>query len=752
MSSDDPLDSNSISDWLNQLEVPHDAPDSLGREQFARNLADALIRMPSDRSVVTAVFGPWGSGKTWLLERIVQTLESDYSHDINVCRFSPWELNSHEQILTQFFAEVAAKIPRDEPSQNLKSLWERLGSCALIGSIGMGGVANAMQLGGMTGIDVTTAIAATLGNMASLSSLAGKSTKPAEIRTLANLKKELSEELKQKLNVPILIVIDDLDRLTDEEIQLMIRLLNTTANLPKLHYLIFGDRMQISSALDPICGKQGDRYLEKLIQNSFQVPEPGENQIRLKMWEGLETLAGNFGGRIDSKRFADFWDRFLKFRIRNLRDCYRLLRTFSFHTGALVRDGVLEVDFMDLLGIDFLRVFDPVVYQRIAAEIPTQLWCSMSLSLLEKGEDAMRIIEIFEESALGTKIAASVLLSLFPHLNKYVPKFLSGNQLQALNYGRSNSEVSPLGVCNLEKAEIYFRLDISAADLPEARVKELAGAITDELRMIDLMEEFQRRGWLVQFFARLRSDPGLIRNGLEATSILKSISSISDRLGYESGLGDNELKSAFLLSDLLIEKMCQDGLEGEIVSIIRKSSNVSLTLLLLEELRDSAECTFFQGASAPRGMPQLSPTEIDCLSDEILPSVTRSFWQSNFIKLRHDPSRAYRMAHALGPERTERILAKCIKAHETAKIWNLVEAVAISIMPSIHLNSWNDSELVGVTESALLEHLLQFASIGFWEGFILGESDYPLSELSKGLIRHLEVPIRTKLVGQSTTD
>jgi predicted KAP-like P-loop ATPase len=105
--------------WLDQLEVAKSSPDSLGRESFARTLADAIVQMPNDRSVVTAVFGPWGCGKTWLLERIVRSLEEDHPAAIEICRFSPWELKSHEQILGEFFQTVAAKIPPKDETRNL---------------------------------------------------------------------------------------------------------------------------------------------------------------------------------------------------------------------------------------------------------------------------------------------------------------------------------------------------------------------------------------------------------------------------------------------------------------------------------------------------------------------------------------------------------------------------------------------------------------------------------------------------------
>lgn len=736
--------------WLDQLEVAKSSPDGLGRESFARTLADALVRMPNDRSVVTAVFGPWGCGKTWLLERIVKALEKDHQAAIDVCRFSPWELKSHEQILGEFFQTVAARIPPKEETRNLADLWEQLEQFAVIGSLGAGGVASAIMLGQG---EAAAALPAFLASFGALFSRAAKSRdpsdKPAKKRTLGEVKDELAEELRRKLQRPILIVIDDLDRLTHGEIQLMIRLLNTTANLPKLHYLIFGDRQQIASALDPVCGNQGDRYLEKLVQNSFQVPEPGENQIRLRLWEGLEKVASETNTDLSSqaRRFAEFWNAFLKLRICNLRDCHRLLRTLAFHAGALTRGGALEVDLLDLVGVDFLRVFDPPLYHRLASEIPTKLWSSAILSPTQKDADSKRVLDLVNASTLGEQVACGVLISLFPHLAERLKKFLEANQLQTLTY-RSPTKTSPLGIGNIDRAEVYFRLDVAAGDLPEARVKDFAGAMDDAVRMYKLLQEFKARKWLLQLFGRLRSDPQLIADGQIAARILLAVSSISDELESKPGPEDHELSEAYSLSDDLIGRMAKDGLEREVLPAIREAGSFSLSLLLLEQMRYLSDCTFFPGSKSPEGLIKLPVDEIEALADELLPKVSRSFWQDHFMKQDFDALRAYRMAHALGPARTEEVLTRVLGDKNESKVWKLMESVAASLMPSIRLESWKEAEAESAAGSVLLDHLMQFASLGFWRSVVGGEVSDPPTEFSRLLVPHLSSAIQRKEAGE----
>lgn len=739
--------------WLDQLELAKSSTDSLGRESFASTLADAIVRMPNDRSVVTAVFGPWGCGKTWLLERIVAFLEEDHPATIDVCRFSPWELKSHDQILGEFFQTIAAMIPPKGETRNLAKLWEQLEQFTMIGSLGAGGIASAIMLGQG---EVAVALPAFLASFGSLFAKAAKSRKaddkPAKKKTLGEVKNELAEELQQKLQRPILIIIDDLDRLTHGEIQMMIRLLNTTANLPKLHYLIFGDRQQIASALDPVCGDQGDRYLEKLVQNSFQVPEPGENQIRLRIWEGLEKLAKETNTDLpaQSQRFSEFWNSFLKFRISNLRDCHRLLRTLTFHTGALTQGGTLEVDLLDLLGIDFLRVFDPPLYHRLATDVPTWLWCRANLSTKNKDADSKKVLDLVRVSVLGEQIACGALISLFPHLSKHLRVFLEENQLQMLLYGSSPNVNSPLGICNIERSEIYFRLNVAAGDLPEAKVKEFSGAMADSIRMYKLLEGFKARNWLSQLFGRLKSDPQLIPDAHAAARILLAISSISDELEYKSGPVDHELGLAYDLSDYLIDRMAKDNAEREVLPTICESGSFSLSLLLLEQMRDLSDCTFFPGSKPPVGLIKLPVEEIEALADELLPGVSRSFCLNHFMKEDFEALRAYRMAHALGPIRTEEVLDRAMKGNNQSKIWKLLESIAASMMPSIRLDSWEKVEEESAVGFELLGQLMQFASIEFWKSVVIGKDSIPLTKFSQLLVPHLESAIRRKeLEGRS---
>ena len=69
------------------------ADDALGRASVARHIANQLALAPMDHSIVFGLYGPWGSGKTSLLNMVCEELESADNPPI-VVKFSPWNYPS----------------------------------------------------------------------------------------------------------------------------------------------------------------------------------------------------------------------------------------------------------------------------------------------------------------------------------------------------------------------------------------------------------------------------------------------------------------------------------------------------------------------------------------------------------------------------------------------------------------------------------------------------------------------------------
>ena len=82
--------------------------DRLDRAPFAARVAEVITRADID-STVFGLVGPWGSGKTSLLNMIKAKLPDSWQ----VRFFSPWAASDLNSLLAEFFSVVTLSFPQD---------------------------------------------------------------------------------------------------------------------------------------------------------------------------------------------------------------------------------------------------------------------------------------------------------------------------------------------------------------------------------------------------------------------------------------------------------------------------------------------------------------------------------------------------------------------------------------------------------------------------------------------------------------
>lgn len=90
--------------------------DLIGRTPFAERLADILKSAAGPESLVIGLYGPWGSGKTSvinLVENALSRKDDDGKAGVSVVRFEPWNYLTSEQLLAQFLKEVGSALDKD---------------------------------------------------------------------------------------------------------------------------------------------------------------------------------------------------------------------------------------------------------------------------------------------------------------------------------------------------------------------------------------------------------------------------------------------------------------------------------------------------------------------------------------------------------------------------------------------------------------------------------------------------------------
>ena len=74
--------------------------DLLGRSHFAESLASAIKGWKGNESLVVALHGPWGSGKSSIKNMVLETLHHPDKTSHIILQFNPWQWAGHEESCT----------------------------------------------------------------------------------------------------------------------------------------------------------------------------------------------------------------------------------------------------------------------------------------------------------------------------------------------------------------------------------------------------------------------------------------------------------------------------------------------------------------------------------------------------------------------------------------------------------------------------------------------------------------------------
>ena len=83
--------------------------DVLNRSSFANDLANVMLKYSAPTSFSIGLYGKWGSGKTSLLNMVLEAVEAQDSQAI-IIRFNPWLCSDNRQLVSQFFKQLSSEI------------------------------------------------------------------------------------------------------------------------------------------------------------------------------------------------------------------------------------------------------------------------------------------------------------------------------------------------------------------------------------------------------------------------------------------------------------------------------------------------------------------------------------------------------------------------------------------------------------------------------------------------------------------
>ncbi len=318
--------------------------DKLERGAFAKQVAQVCQNVAKESSSsVVALVGSWGSGKSSILSLTEAELKKS---KWSVAEFNPWLMSDLESLMRAFFNEIIEAIPTDTDEH--KALRKKIGGYArIISPLG--------KIGSLVGVDASEII-----------KKAGDLIEGDQ--SLTKKRDDLIKELK-KLKKPILVILDDIDRLHPDELLMVFKLVRLVGRLPNLHYLLSYDEDTLLDVLSQTDLSKGDKqrarnYIEKMVQVKLDLPHLNSNQQLKLINLSLDEVLGRNNVTLndeDKKRLSEAYRDCLSFYLGQPR----AIKRYFAQIEALYPLVVGEVNFTDFALLTFLRTFEPGIYRLV---------------------------------------------------------------------------------------------------------------------------------------------------------------------------------------------------------------------------------------------------------------------------------------------------------------------------------------------------------------------------------------------------
>ena len=261
---------------------------------------------------------------------------------VQIVEFNPWMFSDSEQLVARFFSEMSANLGRVTPLEKVAKA---------IGGYG----------GAIVGITNVTALAAGFPQIGSVLGPVMEQLGRADKRGLDELREEVEVALAE-CDQRVVVVLDDVDRLSFKEIRDVFKLVRLTASFPNLVYVVLCDRERVADALAEVgqSSAYGRRYLEKIIQVPFDLPKIPRHLLNTQLDGALERAVPGCEEMLkDEEDWYRLYLGIVQPLIGNMRDVTRYASAVRWAWEDLGE----RVAFADLLAMEAIRLFVPAVFE-----------------------------------------------------------------------------------------------------------------------------------------------------------------------------------------------------------------------------------------------------------------------------------------------------------------------------------------------------------------------------------------------------
>ena len=613
--------------------------DKFDREDFAGHLAAGVLARRKQNSFVVSLQGAWGCGKSSIKNMAVEKLK-DQEAALEIVEFEPWQLRDADSLFAAFFGEIALKITGKEAVDSK----ERLLSYSKALTIGGSTLKYVGILAGILGVPLAKVIELMGEGMGNASKVAEEGSNATSEKSLRDQKRELGELLR-KLDRPILVIIDDIDRLEVDEMLLIFQLVKANADFPNFTYLLLMHRERVQQALSERLGSYGSDYLEKIVQLPIDVP-PVNSAQRYALLKGriaqlLESWNVPFT-QADQTDLTLLWQSGLAELLLQPRDVVRALNAVEFSLAIMKSGNELEVNLADFVALEALRITEASTYARLAgvkyyllqsrprkrselqSMVGTVPFDPQKTDDKQPGEAEMKEA-LGPLSSLRSLAARRVLTFVFPSA-----AWACGTQDQAERNAIARRPESNWRVGKDRHFDRYFRLAVPNDQISQAEITRFIRALPDKTALMSQLEAFGQRGMHKEFLYELYEH-------MSKVPIEHLVCFLTVQLDFWEGREYNPMLE-LLFNDVLMPMTLEK--RGEIISEVFADSHSyaisSLWLLRQKKLQDDLGNTPHTIDIGPDERHWMTATQWEPMRDLIVSRVKQhsnspDFWRGRIM-------------------------------------------------------------------------------------------------------------------------
>lgn len=497
------------------------------------------------------LYGEWGSGKTTVLNFIEYYLTND---DENIIlHFTPWMFSNVDQLVNIFFDQLIAVLESNFKKYTRES-FEKL--TTLI--VAISDIVSEVPVPGSKLPETLTSYFPSL-----------------KSKDLNILKTEVNK-LLEKSDKRIVVLLDDLDRLTKAEISQIFKLIKSVADFSNLVYLVSFDKQIVEDALNDDF-VDGRRYLEKIIQIPIDVPLINPRHMNTYILDSSITDIRD-SDLFDRPEWEKVYRRWISSYFRNFRDVTRFLTRVKFEYSA-VRN---EVDVIDFLILNILRLFESDIYDLIRRypyhfiSDPLSFISDPTKSLFQDFHTEW--LDKYDDREEKERIKY-LMLALFPKLHEIheMPNLFR-------NFYGSKS-----GQCRLSNPDyfyLYFRNEPFDNQLRHEDYKNLIAQATNAEELTNLLDDIINDERILDFFDKVRFDETLDES--KRIIVMESIFTIGDTVILQSSRGNYSITLIQIIIEFLFTIIDRQYRHSLLENFLRNAKSTSLTLQFLLELQEHA--------------------------------------------------------------------------------------------------------------------------------------------------------------------